>query len=122
MTRRAERVSSLIQQEISKLLREQVNDPRLTSLISVTRVVTSPDMRHAKVFVSTLGDATNKTEILQGFAAAAGFLRRQLAHRLRLKHMPELSFYLDDSIERGAAVLELIEKVATETVKDEDER
>lgn len=122
MTRRAERVSSLIQQEISKLLREQVNDPRLTSLISVTRVVTSPDMRHAKVFVSTLGDATNKTEILQGFAAASGFLRRQLAHRLRLKHMPELSFYLDDSIERGAAVLELIEKVATETVKDEDER
>lgn len=121
MTRRAERVSSLIQQEISKLLREQVNDPRLASLISVTRVLTSPDMRHAKVFVSTFGDKANKTEMLQGFIAASGFFRRQLAHRLRLKHMPELSFHIDDSIERGAAVLKLIQKVASEGAQNRDE-
>ncbi len=121
MTRRTERVSSLIQQEISDLLREQVNDPRLASLISVTRVSTSPDMRHTKVFVSTLGDETNKNEILQGFAAASGFLRRQLANRLRLRHMPELSFHLDDSIERGAEVLKLIEQVTSDSTGDEDE-
>ncbi|MBM3119114.1 MAG: 30S ribosome-binding factor RbfA [Chloroflexi bacterium] len=121
MTRRTERISSLIQQEISDLLREQINDPRLASLISVTRVSTSPDLRHAKVFVSTLGDEANKSEILQGFAAASGFLRRQLANRLRIKHMPELSFHLDDSIERGAEVLRLIEQVTSKNTEHEDE-
>ena len=121
MTRRTERVSSLIQQEISDLLREQINDPRLASLISVTRVSTSPDLRHAKVFVSTLGDEANKSEILRGFAAASGFLRRELANRLRIRHMPELSFHLDDSIERGAEVLRLIEQVISKNAENEDE-
>lgn len=121
MTRRAERVSSIIQQELSYLLREQVNDPRLTGLISITKVSTSPDLKHAKVFISTLGDKVNKNEILQGFTAASGFLRRQLANRLKLKHMPELSFHLDNSIERGAEVLRLIEQVASRDTENEDE-
>jgi ribosome-binding factor A len=121
MTRRAERVSSIIQQELSYLLREQVNDPRLTSLISITKVSTSPDLRLTKVFISTLGNNVNKNEILQGFAAASGFLRKQLANRLKLKHTPELSFHLDDSIERGAEVLRLIEQVASSDTENEDE-
>jgi len=120
MTRRAERVSSIIQQELSYLLREQVNDPRLTSLISITKVSTSPDLRLTKVFISTLGNEVSKNEILQGFAAASGFLRRQLANRLKLRHMPELSFHLDDSIERGAEVLRLIEQVASKDAENED--
>jgi ribosome-binding factor A len=121
MTRRAERVSSIIQQELSYLLREQVNDPRLTSLISITKVSTSPDLKLTKVFISTLGNEVNKNEILQGFAAASGFLRKQLANRLKLKHTPELSFHLDDSIERGAEVLRLIEQVASSDTENEDE-
>jgi ribosome-binding factor A len=121
MTRRTERINSIIQQEISDLLREQVNDPRLTTLISITKVSISPDLRHANVFISTLGDKVNKGEILQGFTAASGFLRRQLANRLELKHTPELSFHLDDSIERGAEVLKLIEQVASEDTENEDE-
>jgi len=121
MTRRTERISSIIQQEISDLLREQVNDPRLTSLISITKVSTSPDLRHTKVFISALGDSVNKNEILKGFAAASGFLRRQLANRINLKHMPELSFHFDDSIERGAEVLRLIEQVASKDAENEDE-
>jgi len=121
MTRRTERISSLIQKEISDLLREQVNDPRLASLISITKVSTSPDLKHAKVFVSALGDKIDKNEILQGFTAASGFLRRQLANTLRLKYIPELTFHLDDSIERGAEVLKLIEQVASKNTEDEDE-
>ena len=121
MTRRTERVSSIIQQEISELLREQINDPRLTNFISITKVSTSPDLRHAKVFISTLGDEVNKNDILQGFIAASGFIRRQLANRLKLKHMPELSFHLDDSIERGADVLRLIEQVTSSDTENEDE-
>ena len=121
MTRRTERVSSIIQQEISELLREQINDPRLTNFISITKVSTSPDLGHAKVFISTLGDEVNKSDILQGFAAASGFIRRQLANRLKLRHMPELSFHLDDSIERGADVLRLIEQVTSSDTENEDE-
>ncbi|OGN91306.1 MAG: ribosome-binding factor A [Chloroflexi bacterium RBG_13_48_17] len=121
MTRRAERVSSIIQQELSYLLREQVNDPRLASLISITKVTTSSDLRLTKVFISTLENKVDKNEILKGFAAASGFLRKQLANHLKLKHTPELSFHLDDSIERGAEVLKLIEQVASHDTENKDE-
>jgi ribosome-binding factor A len=120
MTRRTERLDSVIQQEISQLLREQVNDPRLSSLISITKVSTSSDLRHTKVFISSIGDNVDKKEILQGFTAASGFLRRQLATRLQLKHMPELSFQFDDSIERAAKVLRLIDEVASKDAENED--
>lgn len=121
MKRRTERINSIIQQEISDLLRKQINDPRLTTFISITKVSTSPDLKHAKVFISTLGDKVNKDEILQGFTAASGFLRRQLANSLELKHTPELSFHLDDSIERGAQVLNIIDQVASKDTENEDE-
>ena len=121
MTRRTERVNNLIRQEISQLLWRQVNDPRLASFISVTSVSTSPDLKHAKVFVSSMGDETSKSEILQGFTAASGFLRRELAERLTLRHIPQLSFHFDNSIQRGAEVIRLIEQVAADSTKDEDE-
>jgi len=121
VTRRTERINNLIRQEISGLLRQQVNDPRLTSFISVTKVSTSRDLGHAKVFVSTLGNEANKREILQGFTAASGFLRKELARRLRIRHIPELSFHFDNSIERGAEILKLLEQVATNSTEDKDE-
>jgi len=121
MTRRTERINNLIRQEISELLRQQVNDPRLASFISVTKVSTSADMRNAKVFVSSLGDEANRSEILQGFTAASGFLRKQLAGRLTLRYIPQLSFHFDDSIQRGAEVLRLIEQVASDSAEDKDE-
>ena len=119
MTRRAERVSNLIRQEISVLLQEQVNDPRLRSLISVTKVSTSDDLKNAKVFVSVLGDSATKSEMLQGFGAASGYLRRELANRVRLKQIPELKFQFDDSIEYGTRILELIEQVTSDSTDDE---
>ena len=122
MTRRAERVSNLIRHEISVLLQEQVNDPRLRSLISVTKVSTSDDLKNAKVFVSVLGDNITKNEVLQGFGAASGFLRRELASRVRLKQIPELKFQFDDSIEYGTKILKLIEQVTSDSNDDECRR
>jgi ribosome-binding factor A len=113
MSRRTERTCKLIQREISGLLEREVSDPRLSRLISVTEVTLSPDLRHAKVFVSTLGSDTNKEDMLRGFNKASGFLRRELAAHLRLRHAPELSFHYDDSIERGVRLLELIHDVNT---------
>lgn len=119
MTRRAERVSNLIRNEISELLQEQVNDPRLSSLISITEVSTTPDLKQTKIFVSILGNDADKDEMLHGFKAASGFLRRELSRRLLLRYAPELSFHFDDSIERGSSILKLIEQVSADISENE---
>ena len=109
MSRRSERTSKLIQREISGLLEREVNDPRLSKLISVTEVTLSPDLKYAKIFVSTLGsEINNKEEMLEAFNDASGFLRKELASHLKLKYTPQLSFHYDDSIERGARLLKLM--------------
>lgn len=118
MSRRSERTSKLIQREISGLLEREVNDPRLNKLVSVTEVTLSPDLKHAKVYVSTLGTEINKKDLLAGFNNASGFLRKELAAHLRLRQIPQLSFHYDDSIERGARLLELIGELST----DEDDK
>ena len=118
MSRRSERTSKLIQREISELLERQVNDPRLSKLVSVTEVTLSPDLKYAKVYVSTLGTEINKKDLLAGFNNASGFLRKELAAHLRLKQIPQLSFHYDDSIERGARLLKLIGELST----DEDDK
>jgi len=114
MSRRSERTSKLIQREISVLLEREVNDPRLSKFVSVTEVTLSPDLKHAKVYVSTLGSEMNKEDLLAGFGKASGFLRKELAAHLGLKQMPELSFHYDDSIERGARLLELMSELSTQ--------
>jgi len=110
MTRRTERTNELIKREISKLLEREVNDPRLSGLISITEVSLSVDLKHAKVFVSVLADE-NKKEVLEGFNTASGFLRRELASHLKMRYAPQLSFHYDDSIERGTRLLKLMEEV-----------
>lgn len=118
MSRRSERTSKLIQREISGLLEREVNDPRLSKLVSVTEVTLSPDLKYAKIFVSTLGSKIDKEDLLAGFNNASGFLRKELAAHLRLKQIPQLSFHYDDSIERGARLLKLIGELST----DEDDK
>ncbi len=109
MAHRIERVNSLIRQEISELLQRQVKDPRLGNFITVTEVSTSPDLKYARVFVSRIGSKEEKQETLSVLASAAGFFRRELAVRLKLRYIPELSFQWDDSIERGDRLLQLID-------------
>jgi ribosome-binding factor A len=114
MSRRSERTSKLIQREICALLEREVNDPRLSKFVSVTEVTLSPDLMHAKVYVSTLSSEMNKQDLLAGFNKASGFLRKELATHLRLRQMPDLSFHYDDSIERGARLLELMSELSTQ--------
>ncbi len=111
MTRRILRVNNLIRHEISDLLQRQVKDPRLGNFIAVTEVSISPDMKHARIFVSHMGSEEERQETLSVLASASGFLRRELAKRLRLRHIPALSFQWDDSIERGDHLLRLIDQV-----------
>jgi ribosome-binding factor A len=117
MTRRTERLNHQIQTEISDLLRKHVNDPRLSGLISITRVDISRDLRDAKIYISAIGEQASREEILKGFNSAAGFLRRELAHRLNTRVTPLLEFVFDDSIERGVKLVSLIEQVAASDSK-----
>lgn len=114
MSHRIERVNSLIRQEISQMLQRQVKDPRLGSFIAITEVDTAPDLKNARIYVSHLGNEAERQETLKGLTAAAGFFRRELAKVLKLRYIPELSFHWDDSIERGARISQILERVIPE--------
>ena len=114
MTRRIERVNSVIRQELGELLQRQVKDPRLGSFISVTDISTSPDLSYAKIFVSCIGGEVDKKEIMKALTSASGFLRNELAKRLSLRRVPELDFEWDSSIEHGDRILRLLNEVSAE--------
>lgn len=117
MTRRLERLNGLFREELSELLLRQVKDPRLAQFVSITRVTISPDLSHARVFVSVMGSEEEKVSTLEGLAAAARYLRRELNNRISLRRMPELSFRRDDSLEKGARVLDLLNQISEEPEK-----
>ena len=111
MSRRMERVNEQIKEEVAALLQREIHDPRLQGLISITGVDTSPDLQNATVRVSIMGTDEEVQAAMSALRHAAGFFRREMASRLRLKHVPELTFKLDTSIEQGARVLELLREI-----------
>ena len=96
-----------INEEIQRELIPNVKDPRVTGMISVTAVETTPDLRYAKVYISVL-DKGDCAQVLKGLRSASGYLRRELGRALQLRYTPELSFVQDDSIVKGAHILELL--------------
>ena len=98
------------------VLQRQLRDPRLRSLISITKVYTSEDLRHAKVYVSVLGDRSKSADALHGLDSAAGYVRKELGDILTLKHIPSLAFVLDESLEKGKAVLEVMDRLSSDEV------
>jgi ribosome-binding factor A len=111
MSRRIDRINELLREEISQLLSRQIKDPRLNGVISITEVRTSPDMRNARVSLSVLGDQPTQERALAGIRSAATFLRRELQGRLTLRHVPFMSFHLDNSMETADRVLRLLNRV-----------
>lgn len=109
MSRRIERVNGVLRQEISRVLTTELRDPRLSALVTVTQVETSADLRHAKVFVSVLGDGAEKKSTLEALRSAAGYVHRNIRDNLTMKSVPTLEFAIDDSIERGAELSRMID-------------
>ena len=103
------RINEEIQRELSALI-PAVKDPRVSGMISVTAVETTPDLRDAKAYISVL-DKENGERVLKGLRSASGWLRRELGSALKLRYTPELVFQLDDSIDKGAHILELLRSV-----------
>lgn len=113
MSRRTDRVNELLREELSDLIQREVKDPRVGhGLVSITEVHVSPDLRHATVYISHLGDPSERDEVLRGLAAAARFLHTELMRRVNMRHVPDLLFRFDPSIERGARLASLIHEVS----------
>jgi ribosome-binding factor A len=110
MSQRTDRLDQLLREEIGGMLEREIADPRI-GFATVTEVETTPDLRHARVWVSVIGGATERDQTIAGLEHAMIFIRRELGTRLRLKRIPDLHVRLDDSVERGTRVLRLIESL-----------
>ncbi len=120
---RPERVGHLMRREIADIVANELRDPRLSAMVSVTDVEVTADLSFARVFVSVLADEHGTARSLEGLARAAGFIRRALAPRLGLREVPDLRFLLDTSLERGARVEELLRRIERgENPGDGDEK
>jgi ribosome-binding factor A len=106
---RPQRLGDLIQRELSELIRQEVRDPRV-GMITLTSVDVSPDLSHAKIYFTML-DKAHLDDTLDGLKKAAGFLRSQLAKRIKMYTTPQLRFAYDESVERGDQLSRLIDSV-----------
>lgn len=100
------RINEEIQRELASLIRS-VKDPRVTGMVSITAVETTPDLRFAKIYISVL-DKSDCNQVLKGLKSASGWLRRELGRALQLRYTPELVFERDDSIDKGAHILDML--------------
>jgi ribosome-binding factor A len=117
---RPERVAQLMKREIAGILARELEDPRLSAMVSVTDVAVSPDLSFARVFVSTLSVGADRDRELAALQRAAGYVRHRLAPRLGLREVPELRFVHDGSIERGARVEEILRKLERGDAVEDD--
>lgn len=105
---RMRRVDEAVREVLSDAISKDLKDPRI-GFVTVTAVKTSRDLRHSRVYVSVLGDATAREETLAGLRSAHGFLQSEISRQLRFKHTPALTFEYDESVERAARLTELLE-------------
>lgn len=104
------RLAGLLKREVINIIRNEVSDPRI-GFISITDVSVSPDLKNAKIFVSIMGNEEQKQAGMDGLTSATSFIRGKLAGILEIRSVPQITFSLDDSIERGSKVLSLIAKL-----------
>ena len=110
MSQRTERVDHLLRQEIGALLTKEVADPRI-GFATITDVETSPDLRHAKVWVSVIGPDADRVATVRALQGSMGFIRHELGRRLRIRRIPELHVQLDDTATRGTRVLHVLQEL-----------
>jgi len=114
---RADRVSGLIQEVLSDLLKKDIHDPRL-KMATITNVKMSRDLRLARIYFSIYGDSSKAEAAAKGFDSARGFIKRSLARELNLRYMPDLVFFYDESFDYGSQIDELLKRIMTENGRD----
>ncbi|MDQ6830723.1 MAG: 30S ribosome-binding factor RbfA [Gemmatimonadota bacterium] len=119
--RRADRLSESIREFAATFLTENIKDPRVVGLVTVTAVDVTQDMRHAKIFVSIMGTDDERKKTMEGLVSATGHLRSRIAKALTLRFAPEIEFREDRSVERAARIETLLAKIKDGApVADED--
>jgi ribosome-binding factor A len=119
-TKYQQRISDMIRTYLTKLLSRKANDPRL-NMVTITDVEVTPDTKRADVYFSILGDEEERAETQAGLDSAAGWLRRELGDRLRLRHTPELLFHYDPSLAYGEHLFGILEGLAPEEREEHDD-
>ncbi len=112
---RIDRVRKAMIREVSSIIATELQDPRLEGrIVSVTDVEMTSDLRYAKIFVSVLGDESSKESVMEALLEKTPQVRSQVGRRIRLRYTPEVHFFMDDSLERGDRVSELLKQIALE--------
>jgi ribosome-binding factor A len=119
VSQRTDRIDELLRQEIGSIVGRDVADPRV-GFATITSVETTPDLRHAKVWVSVIGQPAERDATLAALGRAMPFVRHELGTRLRIRRIPDLHVHLDDSAERGTRVLRLLSELEAGEVPDAD--
>lgn len=107
---RMDKINEELKKELSIIIDNNLKNPHITGMISVTKVKTSPDLRYAKVYISLL-NCKNVKETLDGLKSASGFMRSEIARRINLRYTPELRFEIDDSMEYGAKIDSILKEI-----------
>ena len=120
-TYRLDRINEEIKKELSEIVRD-LKDPRLhAGLLSVVKVSVTKDLRFAKAHISVLGDSEAQEAAVRGLTSAAGFIRKEIGHRLSLRLTPEFTFVLDDSIEHGAHINQILHEILPDSNGEDSE-
>lgn len=107
---RIDRISEEVKKELSNIIRE-LKDPRITSVVSVMNVSVTKDLKFAKAYISVFGDEKVQKGVLDALKSAAGFIRREIGHRVNLRATPEFTFVLDNSIEYGSHISNVLKNL-----------
>lgn len=111
---RTDRLNSLLKEVISEVIRKDVRNPHVNELVTVTRVQISKDLHYAKVYISVIGSETEKAETIDALKSAAGFIAVQSSQKVVMRYFPELTFRLDDSVDKHMRIEELLHEISKE--------
>jgi ribosome-binding factor A len=120
MSQRPTRVGEQIREDLTELIAREVHDPGI-GFITITQVLVTPDLQHARVYYTTLGDQKARRESQRALDRATPFLRRHLGRRLRLRRIPELQFFFDESVERHDRIEQILQELRAERASHADD-
>jgi ribosome-binding factor A len=115
------RINGEVQKELSRIISREIKDPRIHEMTSVTQVMVTPDLKECKAYISVLGDEQAQADTLAGLQSATGYIRRELARSINLRNTPEITFYIDQSIEYAINMSKKIDDVMNRQTGTEEE-
>lgn len=114
------RINSEVQKELSRIISQEIKDPRINIMTSVTQVMVTPDLKECKAYISVLGDEQSQADTLTGLQSASGYIRRELARSINLRNTPEITFCIDQSIEYAINMSKKIDDVMSKQNGDNE--